>query len=103
VATDLKMDAENFYFLSGVSKRNLMRIPKAGGSAIQVAKEAGRFWLGEKDIVFTRDAGFTDTVLFKVSKTGGGETELDRDGYIADLVIGKNKIYLSDIVKIFEL
>jgi hypothetical protein len=103
VAADLKMDAENFYFLSGISKRDLMRMPKGGGEAVKVAADIDRFWLGENEIVFSRWIGLTDTALFKISKTGAGETELDRSGFIADLVIGKNKIYLSDLVKIFEL
>lgn len=103
VTTGLKMDADNFYFLNGVSSRNVMRLPRAGGEAVQVAKDASKFWLGEKEIVFTRYIGVIDTALLKVSKTGENEIELDRNGFIADLVVGKNKIYISDIVKIFEL
>jgi hypothetical protein len=102
VVSDLRMDAENFYFLE-VTRGNLIRVPRTGGDAVIVAKDASKFWLSEKDVIFSRYVGVTDTGLFKVAKTGGSETELDRNGYVADLVVGKNKIYLSDIVKIFEL
>ncbi|MBA2736580.1 MAG: hypothetical protein H0U50_07285 [Pyrinomonadaceae bacterium] len=40
--------------------------------------------------------------IIKIGTNGEAETELDADGYLSDLTIGKSKIYLSDIVKIYE-
>jgi hypothetical protein len=40
--------------------------------------------------------------LAKMSKTDGTLTEID-NGYLASFTVGKDKIYLTDIVKIYEL
>ncbi len=103
ITSGLKADADKFYFLQGVSKRNLMSLAKTGGEAEQIAAQVIKFWLGEDEIVFEREISFSDNALFKVSKNGDGEIELDRNGYLADLTVGKDKIYLSDISRIFEL
>jgi hypothetical protein len=102
VVSDLRMDADNFYFLN-VTKRALMRVSRSGGDALQFAKDADTFWLGENDVIISRPINVRGTAIVKIPKSGGPETELDRDGYIADLVVGKDKIYLSDIVTIFAL
>lgn len=101
--TDLKMDAENFYFKQGDSYRELYKLPKTGGEAKQIAKDVSQFWLGEKEIVLLRYFYSFEPHLIKIDKNGQNETELDKDGYLSDLIVGKNKIYLSDSVKIFEL
>jgi hypothetical protein len=99
----LKMDGYSFYFLSGRSKRNLMQMPKAGGGAKQFAAEVDMFWLGGMEVVYLRRSGVSESRLFKLAKAGGSETELDRGGFAADLVVGKNTIYISDVDKILEL
>jgi hypothetical protein len=102
ISSDLKMDADNFYFMQ-VKSRNLMRLSKTGGEPKQLAKDVGKFWVAENEIVFQRWVHSFDMAIVKVDKNGEGETTLDADGYLADLTIGKSKIYLSDIVKIYEL
>ena len=102
IASDLKMDAENFYFLQGKSKRNLMKLPKKGGVATLISKEPSQFWVGENEVIIMRYVGFTDTAIFKISKEGAGEKKLD-SGYVSDLIIHQNKVYVSDMVKIYEL
>lgn len=102
ITSDLKMDAENFYFLQGKSKRNLMKLSKKGGTATLISKEPAQFWIGENDVIIMRYVGFTDTAIFKISKDGTGEKKLD-SGYVSDLIIHQNKVYVSDMVKIYEL
>jgi hypothetical protein len=103
ISSGLKNDAENLYFLQGESNRNLMKMPKSGGEAKQLAKNVSKFWLGEDAVVFQRFITSFGIALYKVGKDGAGEIELDRDGHVSDLIVGKNKIYLSDIIKIYEL
>lgn len=103
IASDLKADVESFYFLQGTSKRDLYKFSKSGGEAKVLARAVSNFWLGADEIVFQRYIGSFDIALFRVAKDGGGETELDRDGYLSDLIIGKDKIYFSDVINIHEL
>lgn len=103
ITSDLKSDAQNFYFLQGSSERDLMKLPKSGGDAKKIAEKVSKFWTGEDIIVFQRYITSFDVAIYKIGKDGGGETELDKNGYISDLIVGKNKIYLSDIVNIYEL
>lgn len=102
ITSDLKMDSENFYFLQAKSKRNLMKLSKKGGAATLISKEPSQFWVGENDIIIMRYVGFTDTAIFKINKEGAGERKLD-SGYVSDLIIHQNKVYVSDMVKIYEL
>ena len=102
ITSDLKMDAENFYFLQGKSKRNLIKLSKKGGDAALISKEPSQFWIGKNEIIIMRYVGFTDTAIFKISKDGTGEKKLD-SGYVSDLIIHQNKVYVSDMVKIYEL
>jgi hypothetical protein len=46
--------------------------------------------------------GITETSIFKINKDGTNEKKPD-SGYVADLIIHQNKVYLSDIIKIYEL
>jgi hypothetical protein len=102
IVSDLKNDADNFYFLQ-VKSRKLMKLSKSGGEAKELAKDVGQFWLGDKEIVFQRWVYSSDMAIMKIDKNGEGETELDVDGYLSALTVSKSKIYLSDIVKIYEL
>ena len=102
ITSDLKMDSENFYFLQGKSKRNLMKLSKKGGVATLLSKEPSRFWVGENEVIIMRYVGFTDTAIFSISKDGAGEKKLD-SGYVSDLIIHQNKVYVSDMVKIYKL
>lgn len=102
ISSDLKNDADNFYFLS-VQSRKLMKISKAGGEPAVIAKNVGKFWVGENEIIFQGWRNSFDMTIYKVGKNGEAGTELDTDGYLSDLTVGKSKIYLSDIIKIYEL
>ncbi len=101
--TDLKLDAENFYFRKGSSYQELYSLPKKGGDPKKLANQVNQFWLGEDEIVLLKYFYSTQSVLFIINKNGENETEIDRDGYLSDLIVGKNKIFLSDVVKIYEL
>lgn len=102
IVSALKTDADNFYFLQ-VKSKNLMKLAKAGGEPKQIAKDVEKFWVGENEIIFQRRVSSFSTAITKIGKNGENQTELDTDGYLSDLTIGQSKIYLSDIVKIYEL
>lgn len=103
ITSGLKKDNENFYFLQGESKKDLFKLAKSGGEAKMITKNVSEFWLGENEIVFNRFITSFGIAIFKISKNGEGETELDKDGHLADLTISKNKVYMSDVIKIYEL
>jgi len=110
IASGLQMDAENFYFLQGNSKKSLMRLPRNGGEAKQIAADVFMdFSLGGDDIVFRCALGYDNNfginmyALFKIPKNGGTETELDRNGHVASLTAGKNKFFTSDLSRIYAL
>lgn len=102
IASDLKTDADNFYFLQ-VKSGSLMKLSKSGGEAKEFARDVGQFRLGDKEIVFQRRVHSSEMAIMKIDKNGEGEIELDAGGYLSALTVGKSKIYLSDIVKIYEL
>ena len=103
IASDLRADKDAFYFLQGPSKRALYKLARSGGAAQRLAPEVSKFWLGATEIVFQRYVSSFDIAIYKIGKGGQGETELDKDGYLADLTVGPDKVYLSDIVKIYGL
>jgi hypothetical protein len=102
ITSDLKNDSENFYFLH-VKSKNLMKLAKSGGEPSLLAKDVAKFWVGKDEIVFQRWVHSFDMSIYKIGKDGTGETELDANGYLADLTIGRDRIFLSDISKIYEL
>lgn len=102
ISSDLRNDSDNFYFLH-VKSNNLMKLAKSGGEPTLLAKGVARFWVGKDEIVFQRWVHSFDMSIYKVDKNGTGETELDTNGYLAGLTIGKDRIFLSDISKIYEL
>ena len=58
--------------------------------------------LDDKNIYFVKNEGSFGTSLNKVSKNGGDVTKLD-SGYLGSFAVGKDKIYVSDGTKIYEL
>ena len=102
ISSELKNDADNFYFMQ-VQSRNLMKLPKTGGEPKLLAKDVSKFWVGAGEIVFQRRKQVSNTAIMKIGKDGAGEIELDADGYLQDLIVGKSRIYFSDIVRIYEL
>jgi hypothetical protein len=102
ISSDLKNDSDNFYFLQ-VKSNNLMKLAKSGGESTLLAKGVAKFWVGKDEIVFQRWVHSFDMAIYKIDKNGTGETELDANGYLASLAVGKDRIFLSDIAQIYEL
>ncbi|MBK7706270.1 MAG: hypothetical protein IPJ30_10930 [Acidobacteria bacterium] len=98
---ELQMDSSNFYFLEGTSSKSLFKLPLKGGAPVELAKNVTRFWQADDRIVFQRAITTFGDGLFFVSKSGGGETELDRDGYLASLATSGKRVFLSDISQIY--
>jgi Domain of unknown function (DUF5050) len=98
-------DNENFYFTQGNGKNALMKVSKNGGQATKLADEINhvfQFYVDEKFVYFINNEGTFGTSLNKVSKTGGEITKID-SGYLASYTIGKDKLFVTDIAKIYEL
>ena len=102
ISSDLKNDSDNFYFLH-VKSNNLMKLAKSGGEPSLLAKNVAKFWVGKDEIVFQSWVHSFDMAIHKIGKDGTGQTELDANGYLANLTVGKDRIFLSDISKIYEL
>ena len=84
---------------------SLFKVPKKGGEAVKIApsiNNALHFYADDTNIYFVLNEGTFGTSLNKVSKNGGEITKLD-SGYIASYTIGKDKIYVTDIAKIYAL
>lgn len=60
------------------------------------------FQIDDANLYLIVNKGTFDTVLSKMSKTSGEITEID-NGYLSSFTVNKNKIYVTDIVKIYEL
>ncbi|HQU86153.1 MAG TPA: DUF5050 domain-containing protein [Pyrinomonadaceae bacterium] len=101
--TALKTDKENFYFKQGSSFQELYTLSKNGGEPRKITENVGDFWIGDGEIILLRYANSFDSKLSKINKDGKNETEIDQNGYLSDLFVGKNKIFLSDVIKIYEL
>jgi Domain of unknown function (DUF5050) len=100
--TGMTTDQNSIYFLND---ETLFMIPKIGDAILQFASGVNyvhKFYTDEKNIYFVRNEGPFGTSLNKVSKTDGSVTQLDV-GYIKSFAVGKEKIYVSDISKIFEI
>lgn len=100
---ELRADGDAFYFLEGTSARSLFRIPRSGGPPVAIAKNVSDFWLGGDRIVFSRYTDSFSVAIFRIAKTGGEATELDRDGHLADLVLSGQTVLVADINTIYAL
>ena len=103
--TDMLADNDNFFIMQGDGKMSLFKVPKKGGEAVKLASEinnAYHFYLDETHVYFVRNESYFETSISKVSKSGGEVTKID-SGYIASYTVGKDKIYVTDIAKIYAL
>lgn len=81
----------------------MVKLAKIGGKPEISAKNVVKFWVGEQEIIFSRRINSLETSLVKVGKNGEGEKIIDSGGFLSDLTISKEKVYLSNNAKIFEL
>jgi len=101
----LQMDENNFYFTRGDGRNALYRIAKQGGEAQKLAPEVNHaleFRVGGNFVYFFKNVGSFDTSLNKVA-SGGGEVVLIDSGYARSFTVGKDKIFVTDISKIYAL
>ena len=92
----------SLYFLDNAV---LFMIPKIGDALVQITSDVNyvhKFYVDDKNIYFVKNEGSFGTSLNKVSKNGGEVTKID-SGYIKSFAVSKEKIYLSDISKIYEI
>lgn len=98
-------DDESLYFSQGNGKNALMKISKQGGESKQIVSvfnHAQEFYSDNSNIYFIQNEGSFGTSLNKVTKTGDKISKID-GGYLANYHIGKDKIYVADISKIYEI
>lgn len=98
-------DQDNFYFTLGKGKNVLMKFSKKSGEVIKIASEINHvkhFYTDETHVYFIKNDGLFSSSLNKVSKNGGEITKLD-NGNPASYTIGKDKVFVTDIARIFTL
>lgn len=98
-------DNDNFYFTQGDGRNALFKIAKTGGESVKLVSNinhAHQFYADETHIYFVRNESSFETSISKVSKSGGEVTKLD-SGYLAGFTVGKDKIFVADISKIYAL
>lgn len=100
--TEMITDQNSIYFLD---EDKLFMIPKVGDTLVQITSGVNyvhKFFVDDKNVYFVKNEGSFGTSINKVSKNGGEVTKLD-SGYIKSYTVGKDKIYVTDISKIYEL
>jgi hypothetical protein len=98
-------DNDNFYFTLGNGRNALMKIPKQGGEAVKIAPEinhANHFYTDGKFVYFVKDEGTFSNSLNKVAISGGEIVQID-SGYSASFTVGKDKVFVTDIARIYSL
>lgn len=95
-------DANSLYV---IENDTLLQIPKDENSNKIIAEKVNytnKFYADEANIYFVKNEGSFGTSLNKVSKNGGEVTKID-DGYLASFTVSKDKIFVSDVAKIYEI
>lgn len=98
-------DKDNFYFTQGDGRNALFKLAKSGGEAVKIApsiNHALKFYADEANIYFVRNESSFQNSISKVAKSGGEVTMLDT-GHIASFAVGKDKIFVADVIKIYAL
>ena len=98
-------DKDNFYFTQGDGKNALFKLAKSGGDVVKIApsiNHANKFYADETHIYFVRNESSFESSISKVPKSGGEVMMLD-SGYIADFTVGNDKVFVSDVIKIYAL
>ncbi len=101
----LAADRESLYFTIGSGKNALMKIAKTGGDPVKLIDEINhthRFFVDDATIYFVKNEGSFGTSVNFMPKNGGPSQKADA-GYIASYFAVKEKIYVADISKIYEL
>jgi hypothetical protein len=101
----LTADAEFFYFAQGSGTYALMKLAKNSGSPVQLAPSINtshEFYTDDTHIYFITNYQTFSTALNKVGKIGGDVTQIDT-GYVKSFTVGKDKIFVTDISKIYAL
>lgn len=88
-----------------IENDTLLQIPKIGDASVQITSNVNytnKFYADETNIYFVKNEGSFGTSLNKVSKNGGEVIKID-NGYLANFTVGKDRIFVSDVAKIYEL
>ena len=98
-------DADNFYFTQGDGKNALMKLSKNGGEVVKIAPDinhVNKFYADGNFVYFVKNEGSFSTSLNKAASSGGEIVQLD-GGYLRSFTVGKDKIFVTDISKIYSL
>jgi hypothetical protein len=110
----LAQDADNFYFCQMNSKGHsaLMKVPKKGGAAIQLAASINhtqQFVVADANVYYFADVehmgSFPPIALMKVSISGGEPITIDSGeaGWINYLAVDGSQVYFPDISKVYAV
>jgi len=98
-------DENNFYFTQGDGRNALYKLAKQGGEAQKLAPEinhAQPFYTDGNYVYFIKNVGSFGTSLNKIAIGGGEIVQID-SGYLASFTVGKDKIFVTDISRIYSL
>jgi hypothetical protein len=108
----LAQDADSFYFCQMNSKgySALMKLPKKGGAAIQLAASINhtqQFVVSDANVYYFADVehmgSFPPVALMKVPSSGGEPVLIDQGsaGWVNYLAVDGAQVYFPDISKVY--
>lgn len=96
------LEQNSIYFLND---NTICMIPKNGDASVELVSNVNivhKFFADENNLYFVRNEGSFGTSINKIPIKGGNHEKID-SGYIKSYTVGKDKIYVSDSSKIYEL
>jgi hypothetical protein len=105
VTRGLATDAESFYFAQGSGKHALIKLPKTGGSPVQLAPTINtthRIVVDDTHVYFVTDYQTFSSAISRAVKSGGEVTQMDT-GHVRSFMVSGRKVFISDVSKIYAL
>lgn len=105
---EIVTDADNIYAAHWQgSKTQIVKINKKDNTANLLEQPiylntTQKMQIDETNLYLILEKNVSDDLLVKMSKTSGEISEIDI-GYLTSFTVNKNKIYLTDIAKIYEI
>lgn len=100
----MTISGNSIYFVQ--DDNSLYKLPKESNESYLITQNINsiqRFFIDEENVYFVGQKGSFGTSIRKAPiKLNAENTEID-SGYLASCYVGKDKIYVADISKIYEL
>lgn len=110
----LALDVDNFYFcqMNSRGESALMKVPKKGGAAIQLAASINhtqQFVVSDANVYYFADVehmgSFPPVALMRVPTSGGEPVKIDSGdaGWVNYLAVDGSQVYFTDISKMYAV